>query len=1251
MAAEDDDPVLSFEVDADWSKFDQELSRRENDVAKMNVKIIPDATFGNEYQSSPTSYSRAFNDETGRLRVAVEQLISVLSQRMTAPAAVAVAQAVLQSNAGNFPALPYESRGFQFTPRPSLEEMRANSVEVGHLTQTPIQGQFNPFSFFGDQAGLNAFSKEWEPQYLSGVAGQDARVYLGSVSYRNPLRTRKDFLPQEIPQMLLKRGILPKSFKETINDYALWGYASPEGYDDYSDDESEYQEGPKRRMSGEQFQRLLRISARRMREHGYDAIVGSGSRLLGGKEYVITGGDQFTPRYSDNDISPSVAGYLLGPERGFTWTPKASLEEMPWRSTQVFHGTYNSGISQFNPFSHFGTREAAVARIKDIAIEDVLPFEEPLTASNFPEKATVYKGRLFYRNMLDLEDDGIHFPSHLAESLSNKGIFPKSHVDWIDHVHDTAGEEKAYSELGRLTRNAGYDAISYLNEVEDRGSTSYMNTSPDQVVPWSQAEANKRGIRYNKPDVTEPFYEAPVRTLSRTPAEQAEFSETPSGGPQALPYYATLPQRIGSSPYGRRALPPPEWDGWGRGDHDDIFEGEVTGTRYSTVDRRMPRSRRLGHNDIFEADWEPVEPGSGEFSGAGGGGGSGMGGGTLLAAGAAGFGGGGGGGAGPYNVNIPGAGGGGGGALPPPPGIALGPLNGPANLPWYRRLGRGLMGALRSVPRAAFINGLFGLFEASRAYSADQEMQTNAAIANSQQEQLQAYISGIGQEFGGLYGATIGAGLDLFGVGPTSFVNSARRIGAGDALTRQSYQILLGNQGGAAYRAAFNAVPGGPANQLKLIQANYAQQLIQNKLLNQQDADQAGFYTGEANATREAWTPGIDPFQTSKVYTLSSEERAQRLTAAANLRQRMAERDKMAEFQHEQLVQQYNDNVGDINADLGIQSAAFDRQINGMSSRDQAIKQYQDVAKEKIRIALRDAPETVKALKEELFQGEQALIDQLDKQERASTAMKDASVKVSAEYATGSRRAAALDAITETANAQAYGEMLKGNFVEAGNIITAAQGQRSAAKADQDRQISEQQTAYGYGTAANYLRGTGRPLSSQIESIEGQRKIAEQNMDGDATPEEWKKMEEYYLSQEALAKGDFAFQKKQRGIALAGERDQIQLGIDRPWDEISPAAIGIRAEGQLSANELLRGGDASGAQQSLRNSIMKEQALRAKYLYAFTGVDEDLRSFDTSNPKTQDDPGVALASIDNNIRELAGSLRDALNADDDDGDN
>lgn len=167
----------------------------------------------------------------------------------------------------------------------------------------------------------------------------------------------------------------------------------------------------------------------------------------------------------------------------------------------LYHGTLGQKKYQFEPFSHFGTRDAAIERIArrllDGATGEPIVMEVPF---NFIEG-----------EILKLSEDwGSNQPIALARALKDHfenvdcekyRIFEEIRSDLIraKSKHEEF-HENGWRRIGGALTDMGISAIQYPNQVEAVGSVSYCIVPPVSAICGSkptpdELEAAEKAVR------------------------------------------------------------------------------------------------------------------------------------------------------------------------------------------------------------------------------------------------------------------------------------------------------------------------------------------------------------------------------------------------------------------------------------------------------------------------------------------------------------------------------------------------------------------------------------------------------------------------------------------------------------------------------------------------------------------------------------------------------------------------------------
>lgn len=264
---------------------------------------------------------------------------------------------------------------------------------------------------------------------------------------------------------------------------------------------------------------------------GMGALLGLGGMAKGGKRSMIS------PEEREANLR--------------NWFGDSKVVDADGKPLVVYHGT-NADFNEFNPLQHFGTIRAAGDRLESTAgqSESVMP---------------VY---LRAKKILDVEDNGLQTPLEIAiaakkagakinlskviEKYSNSisdedlpGIAKRlGYIDANDvtrseisddllsyasggSVSDLMEKVSRYGDpregdyFGNFSHAAlelqdqlkKYDALRYVNDIEDAGSTSFIATNPKNV---KSATGNRGTFDPNDPNIT--HFAGPASTTSRNRA-------------------------------------------------------------------------------------------------------------------------------------------------------------------------------------------------------------------------------------------------------------------------------------------------------------------------------------------------------------------------------------------------------------------------------------------------------------------------------------------------------------------------------------------------------------------------------------------------------------------------------------------------------------------------------------------------------------------------------------------------------------
>lgn len=139
-----------------------------------------------------------------------------------------------------------------------------------------------------------------------------------------------------------------------------------------------------------------------------------------------------------------------------------SLTEDKSINTVAYHGSTDD-ITDFRPFSHFGSEKAAHDRMDYKKVKN----------------GKVYKVELNINNPLTIKDfPGVHYDRLYAFELRDKKLISQEEMEYITTEQDPQELRKRL--LAKL-RDLGIDGFVYKNRYEDKGNLSYVIVDPKQA--------------------------------------------------------------------------------------------------------------------------------------------------------------------------------------------------------------------------------------------------------------------------------------------------------------------------------------------------------------------------------------------------------------------------------------------------------------------------------------------------------------------------------------------------------------------------------------------------------------------------------------------------------------------------------------------------------------------------------------------------------------------------------------------------
>jgi hypothetical protein len=131
-------------------------------------------------------------------------------------------------------------------------------------------------------------------------------------------------------------------------------------------------------------------------------------------------------------------------------------------NTVAYHGSIDD-ITEFRPFSHFGSEQAAHDRMDYKKVKN----------------GKVYKVELNINNPLTIKDfPGVHYDRLYAFELRDKKLISQEEMEYITTEENPQELRKRL--LDKL-RDLGIDGFVYKNRYEDKGNLSYVIVDPRQA--------------------------------------------------------------------------------------------------------------------------------------------------------------------------------------------------------------------------------------------------------------------------------------------------------------------------------------------------------------------------------------------------------------------------------------------------------------------------------------------------------------------------------------------------------------------------------------------------------------------------------------------------------------------------------------------------------------------------------------------------------------------------------------------------
>lgn len=153
-------------------------------------------------------------------------------------------------------------------------------------------------------------------------------------------------------------------------------------------------------------------------------------------------------------------------------------ENVKWKARKgeselVYHSTQYNRHKGWKPRvgTHFGTANAARSRSAE-GHQTSYVSDEPITFSK--QKGRAYTARMNLGKVIEMPDMETWEPDLMAAELLDMKVINKKEFRKINAM-------KRDVEVFRFLKQKGIDAIKYVNNFEDPGSTSYIILDPNKV--------------------------------------------------------------------------------------------------------------------------------------------------------------------------------------------------------------------------------------------------------------------------------------------------------------------------------------------------------------------------------------------------------------------------------------------------------------------------------------------------------------------------------------------------------------------------------------------------------------------------------------------------------------------------------------------------------------------------------------------------------------------------------------------------
>jgi hypothetical protein len=154
----------------------------------------------------------------------------------------------------------------------------------------------------------------------------------------------------------------------------------------------------------------------------------------------------------------------------------ARRDEQGFTEETFFHSTTaKEDFDEFKPFSHFGTSQAA---------EDRFKVTRGAPGPNSSKKPRTLPVNIKWNKPLMIRDNGLSNANmHASAVVESLEAIEEGSVsaNWIKEFRGLTSEVARYKSLSKMLEDKGFDALTYKNRAEDRGSISIIPLSNQQI--------------------------------------------------------------------------------------------------------------------------------------------------------------------------------------------------------------------------------------------------------------------------------------------------------------------------------------------------------------------------------------------------------------------------------------------------------------------------------------------------------------------------------------------------------------------------------------------------------------------------------------------------------------------------------------------------------------------------------------------------------------------------------------------------